>query len=286
VLYTEEKSGMSSKPKRAKGVVVFTQPRIMIADDDAEFLEGAKDYLASCDIEVKTAQTPEEATRLLEEDKLTGKNGFDVVASDVNFGELSDTKGDEFVRNSKELIGETRPVLFSGEISTEEVNRLERKGYEVLAKQEDLTEKLAELVHAENGKKADEIEEVLKQETAPRVLGITGRSVSIIQRQMANTPLDTMVYQRLKRTFVKWLQSRTNPDELVLAYGKQVYSAKDMISEIEGETEAGVEHVRMMLNVFENSLGINLDDDDEDDDSYQIENVSQLGRTEHTGWKN
>jgi DNA-binding response OmpR family regulator len=256
----------------------------MIADDDADFLEGAKVFFASRDIEVNTAQTPEEAEKILIETKEKGENEFDVLATDVNFGDMSETKGNEFVRDSQHLMGNAKPVLFSGEISEEERRQLEDNGFPVLPKKEDLTQRLAEIVQEANKKRTDEIEEVfeevLRNETAPRIKELTGRDVEIVKLYTHAPPLpvDEAVYNRLKRTLIEWLKTRREPDEPVLVYGKHVYSPNEMALEVESETQVGVKHVQMLINVFVNSLGMKLDDDfDEDDDEDSqgtVENVS------------
>lgn len=269
-----------SSPKAVlkKGVALsISRPKVIIADDDADFLDGAREYFSSCDVDVSTAKTPEEAEKILKESKENGDNEFDLVATDVNFGELSETKGDEFVRDSQQLIGNTKSVLFSGEISEEERRQLEDDGYPVLVKSRDLTQKLAAIVQEENNRKRNEIEEVLKNETAPRIKELTGREIIVeLLSDPPSPPFERPVFDHLKRTLIKWLRSRSEPDEPILAYGKHVYSPNDMILEVERETEVGIEHVQMLIKVFENSLRLEsnddeADEDDEDDDSQGIE---------------
>lgn len=239
--------------------IPMSTPRVFVADDDQEFLEGSEDYLSSCDFDVNTAQTPEQARQILEENVRQERDDFHVAAIDVNYGDL--VKGDIFVRKYRHLLGKAKVVLFSGEIGEVERKKLEAEGFVVLDKSRTLLKQLAELVHEESRKRADEIERLIMDEVAPRIKERTGMEV----RPKLN-PLNKPVFNSFKRTLIRWLRSRDEPDRPVLAYGKHVYSANEMAVEVERETEVGVKHVLMLLREYEHSLRIDKDEPQQSDD--------------------
>lgn len=254
---------MSAQLDTPKEITIpMAPPRVFVGDDDQDFLDGAADYLSSCDFDVDAASTPQKAKQILEENREQEKGDFDVAAIDVNYGDPPEIKGDEFVRKYKHLLGKARVVLFSGEISAKERKRLEDDGFLVLDKSRTLLKDIAAIVQEESKKRADEIEKVLVDEAAPRIKELTGMDV----KPRVN-PLDKMVFNSLKHTLVKWLQSRGEPDKPVLAYGRRLYSANDMAREVENETDVGVKHVMMMLREYEYSLRIGEDDSQQFDDA-------------------
>ncbi len=178
--------------------------------------------------------------------------------------------------------------MFSGEITSEKRSELENEGFPVLDKTRNLTEELAVRIQEKNKEWTDKIEEILGSEAAPRIKELTGLNIKF---EFGKIPISKSVFEHLKETLVNWLKSRSEPDEPVLAYGKDVYSPNDMVKEVEDETEVGVEHVQMLLKVFENSLrteSIDEDDkDDIDDDSQGIEENDSQSRddAEQTAWE-
>jgi hypothetical protein len=253
-------SALIDPPKEI--TILMDPPRVFVGDDNRDFLDSAEDYFSSCDFDVNAADNPEDARRILEENKSQEKGDFHVAAIDVNYGDPLEIKGDDFVRKYQHLLGRARVVLFSGEISKEERRRLEDEGFLVLDKTRTLLEDLALIVKEESRKRAGDIEKVLVDEAAPRIKELTGVKVTT---QL--NPLSKLAFNSLKQTLIKWLQSRKEPDKPVLAYGRRVYSANEMAAEVENETEAGVKHVLMMLREYEHSLRIGGDDSQRHDDA-------------------
>jgi CheY-like chemotaxis protein len=276
---------MSTVLDRPEEITIpLSRPRALVVDDDQGLLEALEDSL-SHDFDIKTARTPEAAIQILEENKEKEEDDFHLVAADINYGDLSETKGDDFIRDHRDLIGKAETVLFSGEISSEKRSELEDEGLSVLYKTRHLDEELAAIIQEKNKERTGKIEEVLENEATPRIKELTGVKIKFELGKRTSLPISQPVFDRLKETLIKWLKSRSEPDEPVFAYDKYVYSPSEMVREVENETEVGIEHVLMLLGVFEYSLKLEDgssqpdedDTDDEDNDSARVEeNDSQF----------
>lgn len=242
--------------------VSLARPYILIVDDDETFLEGSRDYFSTCGCDVDTARTPEEAKKILQRE---GENKYQLIVTDYDFGGLSKIKGDKFIRENRHLLGKTKTVIISGAAGmTDEIRKKLREADALfLEKNPVLKTRLKEITQEENEKLAINLERVVKKEVAPRIEKITGRAVDIkvvtTSPSHIKHPVYDLAVDSLKQTLIKWLKTRGELDEPVLAYGKNIYSANDMIKQVEAETEVGLEHVRMMLDEFEYSLEIDED---------------------------
>lgn len=253
--------------------VSIPRPSILIIDDDVGFLEGAREYFAARGYDVDTSRTPEEAERILTEN---GKDKYQVIITDDNFGKLSKTKGHEFVLRNHHLFGKAKAVMISGaeHPSPEILQQLANAKTPYLEKSGSLKATLATITQQENQRRTNEIEQVVKKETARRIEELTGRPVAIqilaigaaAAAAPAPQPKLEVALESLKQTLIKWLQLRGELDEPVFAYGKRIYSANEMIREVETETDVGIEHVQMLLDEFEESLEIDVDGYQYDDD--------------------
>jgi CheY-like chemotaxis protein len=237
-------------------------PRVFVGDDDQDFLDVSEDYFSSRNFDVTAARTAAQAAGILEENRNQQKGDFDVAAIDVNYGDPLEIKGDDFVRKYQHLLGKAKVVLISGEINSKERKKLESEGFVVLDKSRTLLEELAIIINEESRKRTDDVEKVIMDVAAPRIKELTG-----IELKPQLNPINKVAFNSLKHTLIKWLQSRNNPDKPVLAYGRQIYSANEMVSEVERETEVGVKHVLMMLREYEHSLKIGEDDSQPNDDA-------------------
>jgi CheY-like chemotaxis protein len=263
---------MSTKMARVDEIAVsLTRPRILIVDDDEDFLKGSREYFSGRGCEVDTARTPEEAKKILQEE---GANNYQLIVTDYYFGGLSKITGDKFARENRHLLGKTKVVIISGAAGLTQDIRKKLKEAETLflEKSPVLKTRLKEITEEETEKRASDIEKVVKAEVAPHIEKLTGRPVDV--KVMTGPPryvkhaLTDLAVESMKQTLIKWLKSRGELDEPVLVYGKHVYSANDMIKQVEDETEVGLEHVRMLLGEFESTLEIDEDasqqyDDDE-----------------------
>lgn len=244
---------------------------ILIVDDDETFLEGARDYFATCGCDVDTARTPEEATEILQRE---GEYKYQLIVTDYDFGMLSKTKGDKFVRENQPLFGKAKIVVISGAVGiTREVRRKLKEAETLfLEKNPILNTKLKALTQEENEKRATDLKRVVKTELVPRIEELTGRPVDIkISAPQPDLPLSEVALDRLKGTIINWLKSRRERDDPVFAYGKGIYTANEMIKHVEDETSIGRDHIMMLLEEFEYSQGTNDDDSrqyDDDDGEY------------------
>jgi FixJ family two-component response regulator len=256
---------MSSVTKLAPAVeiaVPLSIPNILIVDDDEKFLKGAQEYFQTCDFNVDIALTPEIGKQIIEQKE---KDYYQLIVTDYDFGTKSEMKGDEFVRENRHLFGKSKIAIISGAGKLTQQIRQKLKEAEdlFLEKNPDLKTKLKEITQAQNAKRADDLEMVVKKEVAHRIEKITGRPVEIkvlTALSRPKRPLPEVAVERLKKTLIKWLKSRGELDEPVLAYGKNVFSANDLIRHVEDETEVGIAHLQLLLRQFESSLDADEDD--------------------------
>jgi CheY-like chemotaxis protein len=239
------------------------RPSMLIIDDDEKFLEKASEFFSDLGFSVETARTPEDAEVLLKQ------NNYQIVLTDVNFGRLSKTTGDNFVMDNGPLFGKAKRVVISaGEwLTPQRRNQLEEAGISFVEKAT-LPQRLTEIKRAQDEKWANDIQRVFEQETVPSIEKLTGRSIKFQLRAAtaaapALTPvpkakavISELATDSLKRTVINWLSTRGDLDEPVFAYGDRVYSANDLIGEVEADTAVGFEHVQMLLKEFEYSLEI------------------------------
>ena len=253
-----------------KIIVSLPRPRVLLIDDDKKFLERAEEYFVNLDYDVDLARTPEEAQPLLL------KHEYQLVAADIDFGNLSRTKGDRFVMDNSRLFGKAKRVLISaGEwLTPERRKQLADVDISFVPKAASVPERLSQITDEENAKRKKHIEDIVRHH-ASEITQITGTAVKIVMSSHAATAtslapqparLRDVAVQRMKRSLIKWLQTRGNIDEQVFAYGDRVYSANEMIDQIERETPVGVSHIEMMLQEFEDSLEDEIDDGNEYED--------------------
>lgn len=244
--------------------VSLGRPRILIVDDDEDFLQSAQELFSARGFDVDTARTPEAATKMLKEN---GEDKYQVVATDINFGGSSDINGDQFVLQNPSLFGKAKTVVFTGGawLTPERRKRLENAGISFLEKSPSLVHNLEELTEMENQKQTSDILTIV----TARIEELTGRRVSAKvmaapTASRATLSMSDIVGGELKRTLVGWLRSRDEPDRPILAYGKRTYSANEMAEEVPNETQAGLAHVQMLVREFNQSLASDMDDQSRD----------------------
>lgn len=239
------------------------RPCILIVDDDKKFLLAVRDFFKSLDYDVDTVFTPEEATPLLEAHAIKPK--YRMIITDDNFDKFSRTKGHQFILKNQHLLGKAKTMIVSGaeHPSPEILKQLEEANTSYIEKNDSLDASLKELTIEDKEKQAKDIESFVKDKLVDLPSAAGGpaevKIVSSVPQHSAR-PFSDETLNRLKRTIIKWLRSRGELDKPVLAYGKHVYSANEMIKHIEDETEVGREHVMMLLAEFEYSQEINEDD--------------------------
>lgn len=266
---------------------VQSAPCVLLVDDDEAFLYEVRENFRARGYHVDTARTPEESVHLYKEKK----GMYQLVVYDVNFSDSSELRGDQFIEQVDEIFGKTMKVLISGGewLTPDRRKHLQGAGIKILEKSPTVNERLAELTKHQAKEKWHGIEKILspvmsdieKRVGRPVQLKIVPASLRQVEPDML-----LVAKESLKRTLIKWLKTRSEPHVLVFAYGDRVYSPNDMAVEVANESEVGLEHIRMLLKVFEHSLGIEeidpqLDEDDEDDDSLSTEEYdSQLNSPE------
>lgn len=250
-------------------LISVPRPRVLLIDDDENFLKRAEDYFLDLEYDVDVARTPEEAQPLLL------NNTYQLVAADIDFGNRSRTRGDRFVMENAELFGKAKRVLISaGEwLTPERREQLSAVNISFVPKAASVPQRLSQITDAENAKRAKDIEDIVRKQTVHEIGQIMGTQVSLVMSSHAATgvavalaperapqrDLRQLAVERMKRSLIKWLQTRGNLDEQVFAYGDRMYSANEMIDQIERETPVGISHIGMMLQEFEDSLEGEID---------------------------
>ncbi|HPR64875.1 MAG TPA: response regulator [Thermoanaerobaculia bacterium] len=82
--------------------------RILVVDDEVAFLLGIRKVLSRLECDVDTAESIEQAEKILKEDK------FDVVITDLRLTGVLGEEGLEIIRYVRELNPETRCILVTG----------------------------------------------------------------------------------------------------------------------------------------------------------------------------
>ena len=250
-------------------------PRMLIIDDAGEFVEKASEFFTGLGFEVETVPTPEAAEKLLKDG-----NTYHIILADVNFGRLSKTTGDDFVMDNRHLFGEAKCVVISaGEwLTKEKREQLEATGI-LFREKTKLEDSVIQISQEENERWAKDVQQVLETETMPRIQrmietetiprieGLTGGKVTIevtggaavATAPVAEVPvtrpgpreLVESLMPRLKQSLIRWLETRKDRDLRVYAYGDKVYSANNLIEEIETDSPVGFEHLMMLYTQFE-----------------------------------
>jgi CheY-like chemotaxis protein len=249
-----------------KIVVSIPRPRVLVVDDDQSFLEGVRDYFSSHGYVVDTAPTPETAARLVQEG---GPAKYHLVIADLNFGELSHTRGDQFLLQNRALFRDAAAAVISGEpdLTPERQQQLREAGIHFLQKSLGTVVRLNEIAGGAREKRASEIAAILAEQVTPRVKELTGSQPSVEFVPRAASPYGSKLTDLFKGVIIDWLRRRGNPDTPVIVYGNRIFSANDLVEEVQAETEVGIAHVRMLLSEFENFLGDGRDGEARDGDN-------------------
>ena len=257
--------------------VTVSRPWILIIDDVEKFLDKVSEFFINLGYDVDTARTPEEAKSLLK----GNENKYQIVACDINFGQLSKTKGDRFIIENPLLFGKAKRLIISaGEwLTPERKKQLSEANIAFFEKTSHLNKKLKEVSREENDKWT-KVQKIVTTETVPSIERAIGAKVKLTFGRATPTAATTatapalrperqlseLATRKMKRTIINWLKSRGSLDEPVFAYGRRVYSANQMIDEVESESEVGFDHVEMLLDEFDYSLETDVDDPQHYDD--------------------
>lgn len=240
-------------------------PRILIVDDDIKLLAILKEFFLTRRYEVDTCQIPEDAQRLIEE---RGSDYYQIVAFDADFKGLSSFSGEDFVINNPHLFGKAiKTIISAGSWNTPERRKeLESADIKFVEKSPKLGINLATIWMADMEKKVKTKTEELRAETGSHIdykisLPSSAAQPSAAGPLHAAAPLSPKFHSQLseaivdlKGVLIEWLSTRREPDKKVFKCGATVYSANEMIEQVEKETEVGLEHIRMMIGEFKGSI--------------------------------
>ena len=232
--------------------------RVLVIDDDELFLPEMKEFFSSNNYSVDLAKSPEEATRLLK------ANDYEIVIADVNFEPVSSMKGDRFVLKNPELFGKAKVVIVTGEgFTQQQYDLLRKKGIKYLEKgEENFSESLEKIAQQKAKERKNDLVDLVQQTVSTSLGTSTGAAVAVKLAPAPRVKPSPTAYlmDELKQMLVEWLGTRAEGDEIVLAYGTEVYSANDMIQHIENETDVGLDHVRLLVNEIKYSMGLDEDE--------------------------
>lgn len=248
-------------PQRVTVEVSMSPSRVLIVDDEKPFLDRARSFFASRGYDVDVARTPELALPLLQEHAKAPK--YRIVITDDNFDTLSKIKGHRFILDNKHLLGEAKPMIISGAEEPSEgiLEELKAINCEYVEKNETLNAFLNELTKEDHENRNRELKNTVKdalQGVLPNLSVAAGGPAEVEDVTDSLEPYTEQSFSdethgALKRMIVNWLQSRGSLNEPVFYYGDNVYSANEMIRQVEDETEIGREHIMMLLAEFEYS---------------------------------
>jgi CheY-like chemotaxis protein len=227
-------------------------------DDDESFLKVLSDYFSESGYVVDIARTPEEALQLIQKEK---PRSYQLVITDFDFGELSSTKGDEFLLQNSSLFRGATVAIISGTtgLTADKRARLEEAGMRFLQKTPDTVGRLEEMAEEVKERLASDIVAIFAKEMTPRIEEQIGSGLSMELMPRSEGSSNSKFAELLKRVVVDWLKSREGQDVPAFAYGAKVYSASELAEEVRHETEVGLAHVTMLLDEFQSFLGSSHD---------------------------
>ncbi|MCA1619214.1 MAG: response regulator [Acidobacteria bacterium] len=234
--------------------VSLPNPRILLVDDDISFLRGLRDYFSASGYDVDTARTPEEALQLIQE---AGTRSYQLVITDLDFGDLSQIEGDQFLLQNLSLFRGALTAVISGtsDLTVDRRLRLEEAEIHFLQKSPETAGKLEEIAEEAKQRRATDIAAILAEVVTPRVEERIGGLLSIEIMPLAAPSVASRYADVLKGVVIDWLKAREDLDAPIFMYGTQVYSANELAEEVRRETKVGLAHVALLLDEFQSFLG-------------------------------
>lgn len=241
---------------RASEAITVSLPnlRILLVDDDMSFLRGLRDYFSVSGYEVDTARTPEEALQLIQK---AGTRSYQLVITDLDFGDLSQFEGDQFLLQNLSLFRGAVAAVISGtsDLTVDRRRRLEEAGIHFLQKSAETVGRLEEIAEEAKQRRATDIAAILAEVVTPGVEERIGGLLSMEIRPLAAPTIASRYADVLKGGVIDWLKAREDPDAPIFMYGAQVYSANELAEEVRRETPVGHAHVALLLDEFQSFLG-------------------------------
>ncbi len=246
---------MGAQPVMQKIEVTIPQQelvRVLVIDDDESFQTQMKEFFEALNCKVDVASSPENArTRM-------SNHSYQLVIADVNF-DTSKMKGDRFVLDNERTLGPARVVVVTGQglDTIDKIKKLHRRGIAVYEKSDDDLVLNLETIAQE---KFEERGATFLKSIRSSLLSSLGEHVaSTAVVEMSPLPVfdaSSQLQDDLKQMLIDWLASRTVRDAPVLAFGTSIFTANEMIAEIQSDSEIGQAHVRMLVSEIKNCLGL------------------------------
>jgi ActR/RegA family two-component response regulator len=256
--------------------ISLAHPSVLIIDDERDFLERTRNFFKFRKYDVDVARTPEEAMPYLIEHAQNPK--YRIIITDDNFKKLSRKKGHQFILENQKLLGEAKALIVSGaeHPSAETLAQLQEVGARYIEKNDSLEGILKEVTKGDREEQEKFVKEKVADNLADLPKSAGGPALVAIKPAPAQSPrpFSEEALSTLKQIIINWLETRGDLNTPALAYGERVYSANEMIQEVENETEVGRDHVMMLLAEFGYSQEINEDDPPNNEDD-----------TEHAGFR-
>src|SRR6266404_6139354 len=226
--------------------------RVLVIDDDESFQTQMKEFFEELNCMVDVANSPENARTHI------SRGHYELVIADVNF-DTSRIKGDRFVLDNERTLGPARVVVVTGQglDTIDRFKKLQRRGIDVYEKSnDDLVQNLEAIAQEKFEERGATFLKSVKHSISSS-LGEHVASTAVVE--MSPLPVfeaSSQLQDDLKQLLVDWLASRRTRDAPVLAFGTSMFTANEMIEEIQGDSEIGRAHVRMLVSEIKNCLGL------------------------------
>lgn len=235
------------------------QVRILVIDDNKDFRQNIKEYLeenANCSITL--ASTLDAGYKYLND------KDFDMIIADVDF--KSTLKGDKFIIDNKDIIGQSKVVVATaqGLNIVDNYKELIELGYKVLEKSNaDFTDQINETAIEAANMRRESIENAFKHTSETMIGNPSVVSVSFVpestileekDEDTITSPVTKYLTQELNDTLILWLKGRSNPDKPIFAIGSKVFTANELALQVQQGTEIGMALMKSFVQEFKNSL--------------------------------
>jgi hypothetical protein len=161
-----------------------------------------------------------------------------------------DIPGDKFILNNLQLLRGscvTAITAATNFLDQERLSALETAGIEIIYKAPGLRQRLIETVEEQIA--------IRNQQSPPTEPGRGSQS----DTQQLDPPTNIQkpaLMSMLEQVLMDWLRSRSEPTKKRVYYGGRLYSYSDIAKEIEGGTEMGNAHLKMMANLFKRQMNL------------------------------
>jgi CheY-like chemotaxis protein len=231
--------------------VPMPPPRILLLDDDITIRQTFSEDFTAWGFVSDCVATTSEAKSLL-----TTARPYNVIFVDIKLRD-GDMSGDAFILENRKLMGNAKVAAITAEFFFQDMEHeryadLIQANIEIIPKRKNFKAKLIETIESVVAEEKQRM--LLKIEN---FLGGAPENAPIPLKAPARpTGLPHGFVMMLEQILLDWLKSREQPDKKRILHGGELYSYNDIASEIEGGTELGQVHLKMMASLFMRTMSI------------------------------